>query len=81
MNIAYRTQDTKEVESDDSFTMRQPVDDAFEELRFGDAYCKTGGYATNFEEGIKEVFERVGFGGDKAFQKRLKRPWLHQFIL
>lgn len=73
MYVADGPQDTQQVESDDSTTVRQSIDDAFEKGRFGKANGEWVGDAADLEKRVEQVLEGIGLGGDETPEQSIKR--------
>ena len=81
MDIADGPQDTQQVESDNSTTVRQSVDDTFEKGRLGQPDREWVGDAANLEKRVEQVLKRVGLGGDETLEQHLKRFRFEQLVL
>ena len=72
MHVADGPQDTQQVQSDDSATVRQSVNDAFEKGRFGEPNGEWVGDTADLEKRIKQILKRVGLGGDETLEQNVK---------
>jgi len=73
MDITHSSEYPEEIESHNSLAiLSKPIDDSLEEGRgfgYGGRDCRRD--AGDLEEGIEEIFERVGFAGDEALKERI----------
>ena len=80
VHVAYGAEDAQQVQSDDRLAVPELVDDAPEELRFGDTDCDRARDAEDLEEGVEQVLEGVGLRRDEASEQRFQRRRLQKLI-